>query len=213
MHLFNIVQYFFFHFYLKYVIICFRSAAVDSTGREFNRNRLIALISAIVLEEVRTPSFLCLKRCFFCLVVGFSICFALFISLASRNNYCYRQCDFRWPDYIYWKETWYMKTELPHSLFLVLEFVYNLQSLIGGKHHRFKRGYKNVIDEAIRLVSLTSKISEFSKFWDNCMVKKAYNMMFIPWAWPLCNELEVEYWTGNNKEVDVLFSWNVFLCS
>lgn len=24
----------------------------------------------------------------------------------------------------------------------------------GGKHHRFKRGYKNVIDEAIRLVSL-----------------------------------------------------------
>lgn len=22
----------------------------------------------------------------------------------------------------------------------------------GGKHHRFKRGYKNVIDEAIRLV-------------------------------------------------------------
>ncbi|CAN1258067.1 algC [Linum perenne] len=28
-----------------------RSAAVDSSGREFNRNRLIALISAIVLEE------------------------------------------------------------------------------------------------------------------------------------------------------------------
>ena len=25
---------------------------------------------------------------------------------------------------------------------------------IGGKHHRFKRGYKNVIDEGIRLVSL-----------------------------------------------------------
>ena len=31
----------------------FRSAAVDSTGHEFNRNRLIALMSAIVLEEVR----------------------------------------------------------------------------------------------------------------------------------------------------------------
>ncbi|GJU62045.1 alpha-D-phosphohexomutase superfamily protein [Tanacetum coccineum] len=28
-----------------------RSAAVDSTGREFNRNRLIALMSAIILEE------------------------------------------------------------------------------------------------------------------------------------------------------------------
>lgn len=24
--------------------------------------------------------------------------------------------------------------------------------MTGGKHHRFKRGYKNVIDEAIRLV-------------------------------------------------------------
>ena len=30
-----------------------RSAAVDSSGREFNRNRLIALLSAIVLEQVR----------------------------------------------------------------------------------------------------------------------------------------------------------------
>lgn len=29
-----------------------RSAAVDSSGREFNRNRLIALMSAIILEEV-----------------------------------------------------------------------------------------------------------------------------------------------------------------
>lgn len=32
------------------------------------------------------------------------------------------------------------------NLFLTQEF------LTGGKHHRFKRGYKNVIDEAIRLV-------------------------------------------------------------
>ncbi|KAJ6311525.1 hypothetical protein OIU77_013312 [Salix suchowensis] len=38
-----------------------RSAAVDSTGREFNRNRLIALMSAIVLEEVRSSYFCCLK--------------------------------------------------------------------------------------------------------------------------------------------------------
>lgn len=29
----------------------------------------------------------------------------------------------------------------------------NFNNIIaGGKHHRFKRGYKNVIDEAIRLV-------------------------------------------------------------
>uniref|UniRef100_A0A0A0KDN6 Phosphoglucomutase n=1 Tax=Cucumis sativus TaxID=3659 RepID=A0A0A0KDN6_CUCSA len=61
-----------------------RSAAVDSTGREFNRNRLIALMSAIVLEE--HP--------------GTTI-------VTDR-----------------------------------------------GKHHRFKRGYKNVIDEAIRLNSI-----------------------------------------------------------
>ncbi|CAI0411841.1 unnamed protein product [Linum tenue] len=62
-----------------------RSAAVDSTGRELNRNRLIALMSAIVLEE-----------------------------RSSRLQ----------------------------------------KSLLGGKHHRFKRGYKNVIDEAIRLNSV-----------------------------------------------------------
>lgn len=41
-------------FYLPLTNIFYeRSAAVDSTGREFNRNRLIALLSAIVLEEVR----------------------------------------------------------------------------------------------------------------------------------------------------------------
>lgn len=39
-------------FYGYKTSFCFRSAAVDSTGREFNRNRLIALMSAIVLEEV-----------------------------------------------------------------------------------------------------------------------------------------------------------------
>ncbi|MCI30916.1 phosphoglucosamine mutase, partial [Trifolium medium] len=26
-----------------------------------------------------------------------------------------------------------------------------IEKKLGGKHHRFKRGYKNVIDEAIRL--------------------------------------------------------------
>jgi len=33
-----------------------RSAAVDSSGHELNRNRLIALMAAIVLEEVRFSS-------------------------------------------------------------------------------------------------------------------------------------------------------------
>lgn len=32
----------------------------------------------------------------------------------------------------------------------------------GGRHHRFKRGYKNVIDEAIRLVML---ISHYVALW------------------------------------------------
>lgn len=35
-------------------LLGFRSAAVDSSGRELNRNRLIALMSAIVLEEVNS---------------------------------------------------------------------------------------------------------------------------------------------------------------
>lgn len=39
--------------FVKHMSLSSRSAAVDSTGREFNRNRLIALMAAIVLEEVR----------------------------------------------------------------------------------------------------------------------------------------------------------------
>ncbi|CAN6881641.1 unnamed protein product [Brassica oleracea] len=35
----------------------FWSAAVDSSGHEFNRNRLIALLSAIVLEQIRVSGF------------------------------------------------------------------------------------------------------------------------------------------------------------
>lgn len=38
------------------IIVLVRSAAVDSSGREFNRNRLIALMSAIVLEEVNSSN-------------------------------------------------------------------------------------------------------------------------------------------------------------
>lgn len=72
-----------------------RSAAVDSQGKELNRNRLIALISAIVLKEH------------------------------------------------------------PHSTIVtdsitsdgLTQFIEEL----GGKHHRFKRGYKNVINESLRL--------------------------------------------------------------
>ncbi|MTK53994.1 phosphomannomutase/phosphoglucomutase [Paludibacter sp.] len=72
-----------------------RAAAVDRKGESINRNELIALIGAIVLEEH------------------------------------------------------------PHSTIVtdsitsdgLAEFIDKL----GGKHHRFKRGYKNVINEAIRL--------------------------------------------------------------
>ncbi|GAB2286831.1 hypothetical protein Dimus_039795 [Dionaea muscipula] len=73
-----------------------RSAAVDSAGRELNRNRLIALMSAIVLEEHPGTT----------IVTD---------SVTSDG---------------------------------LTEFI---EKKLGGKHHRFKRGYKNVIDEGIRL--------------------------------------------------------------
>ncbi|XXG62031.1 hypothetical protein AAC387_Pa05g0484 [Persea americana] len=76
-----------------------RSAAVDSSGREFNRNRLIALMSAIVLEE----------HCGTTIVTD---------SVTSDGLTTF------------------------------------IEKKLGGKHHRFKRGYKNVIDEAIRLNSV-----------------------------------------------------------
>ncbi|XP_030472996.1 uncharacterized protein LOC115690696 isoform X2 [Syzygium oleosum] len=75
-----------------------RSAAVDSTGREFNRNRLIALLSAIVLEE-------------------------------------------------------HPRTTIVTDSVTSDGLTTFIENKLGGKHHRFKRGYKNVIDEAIRLNS------------------------------------------------------------
>ncbi|XP_057463488.1 LOW QUALITY PROTEIN: uncharacterized protein LOC130753444 [Actinidia eriantha] len=79
-----------------------RSAAVDSVGREFNRNRLIALMSAIVLEEHPGTT-----------IVTDSV------------------------------------TSDGLTTFI--------EGKLGGKHHRFKRGYKNVIDEAIRLNSIAEE--------------------------------------------------------
>ncbi|CAN6565808.1 unnamed protein product [Malus baccata var. baccata] len=91
--------------------VALRSAAVDSTGLEFNRNRLIAFMSAIVLEE---------------------------------------------------------------------------QFLVGGKHHRFKRSYKNVVDEAIRLNSigeeshLAIETSDHGALKENhCLDDGAYLMVKI----------------------------------
>jgi phosphomannomutase len=73
-----------------------RSAAVDSTGKELNRNRLIGLISAIVLQEYPNST----------IVTD---------SITSDG---------------------------------LTQFI---QQDLGGTHHRFKRGYKNVINESIRL--------------------------------------------------------------
>ncbi|MDJ0650423.1 MAG: phosphomannomutase/phosphoglucomutase [Xenococcaceae cyanobacterium MO_188.B19] len=73
-----------------------RVAAVDHLGRELNRNRLIALISAIVLKEHPGST----------IVTD---------SITSDGL------------------TQFIEQEL------------------SGKHHRFKRGYKNVINESIRL--------------------------------------------------------------
>ena len=73
-----------------------RSAAVDSTGKELNRNRLIGLISAIVLQEHPNST----------IVTD---------SITSDG---------------------------------LTQFI---QQDLGGIHHRFKRGYKNVINESVRL--------------------------------------------------------------
>jgi len=73
-----------------------RGAAVDTNGKELNRNRLIALISAIVLQE--HPNSVIVTD-----------------SITSEGL------------------TDFIEIELE------------------GIHHRFKRGYKNVINEAIRL--------------------------------------------------------------
>ncbi|MEG4021279.1 phosphomannomutase/phosphoglucomutase [Microcoleus sp. S13C4] len=73
-----------------------RSAAVDQVGKELNRNRLIALISAIVLQEHPGST-----------IVTDSI----------------------------------TSDGLTHFI----------EQDLKGVHHRFKRGYKNVIDESIRL--------------------------------------------------------------
>ncbi len=73
-----------------------RGAAVDSLGNELNRNRLIALISAIVLREHQGST----------IVTD---------SITSDG---------------------------------LTEFI---EGELKGKHHRFKRGYKNVINEAIKL--------------------------------------------------------------
>ncbi|MGI6184495.1 MAG: phosphomannomutase/phosphoglucomutase [Candidatus Fimadaptatus sp.] len=74
---------------------CDRAAIVDATGKEINRNRLIALIAAILLEEHPGATFVT-------------------DSVTSSG----------------------LKT-------FINEW--------GGVHYRYKRGYRNVIDEAIRL--------------------------------------------------------------
>lgn len=74
---------------------CDRAAVVDADGKEINRNRLIALISAILLDEKPGET-----------IVTDSV------TSAGLKNFI---------------NDW------------------------GGEHYRYKRGYRNVIDEAIRL--------------------------------------------------------------
>ncbi|MDD3767011.1 MAG: phosphomannomutase/phosphoglucomutase [Eubacteriales bacterium] len=73
-----------------------RSGAVDKNGKEINRNRIIALMSAIVLEE-HPGSYIVTD------------------SITSDQLKVF------------------------------------IEDKLGGVHHRFKRGYRNVINEAIRL--------------------------------------------------------------
>ncbi len=73
-----------------------RGAAVDHTGREISRNRLVALASAIALEKAPGGT----------IVTD---------SITSDGLKAY------------------------------------IEGTLGGRHHRFQRGYKNVINEALRL--------------------------------------------------------------
>ncbi len=73
-----------------------RAGCVDPCGVEINRNRLVALAAAIVLENEPKST----------IVTD---------SVTSAGLKTFIECD------------------------------------LGGKHHRFKRGYKNVINEAVRL--------------------------------------------------------------
>jgi phosphomannomutase len=74
---------------------CDRAAIVDHTGKEINRNRLIAMISAILLDEQPGAT-----------IVTDSV------TSAGLSDFI---------------KEW------------------------GGEHYRYKRGYRNVIDEAVRL--------------------------------------------------------------
>ncbi len=84
---------------------CDRVAVVDHLGHEINRNRLIALISAILLRAQKGQT-----------IVTDSV------TSSGLNAF--------------------------------------IQAL-GGHHHRFKRGYRNVIDEAIRLNAPMSPVIRF----------------------------------------------------
>ncbi|MCL2370930.1 MAG: phosphomannomutase/phosphoglucomutase, partial [Firmicutes bacterium] len=79
-----------------------RAAIADSKGNEINRNRLIALISAILLDNSQ------------CSVLSAQCGVIVTDSVTSDG---------------------------------LREFI----EAKGGRHHRYKRGYKNVINEAIRL--------------------------------------------------------------
>lgn len=76
-----------------------RAGAVDKNGKEVNRNRIIALMAAIVLSE-------------------------------------------------------HPETTIVTDSITSDELKVFIEDKLGGTHHRFKRGYKNVINEAIRLNSI-----------------------------------------------------------
>lgn len=76
-----------------------RAAAVDKNGQSINRNKIVALMAAIVLEE-------------------------------------------------------HPGTTIVTDSITSQELKVFIESKLGGRHHRFKRGYKNVINEAIRLNSI-----------------------------------------------------------
>ncbi|GKD34360.1 phosphoglucosamine mutase family protein, partial [Tanacetum coccineum] len=118
-----------------------RSAAVDSTGREFNRNRLIALMSAIILEE--HPGTTIVTDSVTSDGLTTFIEKKLVVEIAADDNAA------RPEDIVD-----VSGGTVPNPFSVSEEGAKATYLIRRGKHHRFKRGYKNVIDEAIRLNSV-----------------------------------------------------------
>jgi hypothetical protein len=102
------------------------------------------------------------------------------------------------------------KWHIVYSLYM--NALITCQSFLGGKHHRFKRGYKNVIDEAVRLVSWDSDLS--FTCWVLGQLTEARNQIgkFAYASLILVPCIGVDCWTSNNAGwMKFLTKWDLIL--